>query len=50
VWVADLGDSRVVTLDAGARAPITALGMSADGGRVAFGDENGRAGVIDLNG
>jgi WD40 repeat protein len=50
VWVADLGDSRVVTVDAGAGAPISALAMSANGGRVAFGDENGRAGVIDLNG
>ncbi len=50
VWMADLGDSRVVTLDPGAGAPVTALAMSADGERVAFGDENGRAGVIALQG
>lgn len=50
VWVANLGDSRVVTLDPGVGAAITALAMSADGERVAFGDESGRAGVIALNG
>jgi WD40 repeat protein len=49
VWAAQLGDQRVITLDPGAGAPITGLAMSAAGDRVAFGDENGRARVIELN-
>jgi hypothetical protein len=29
-------------------APVTALALSTDGGRVAFGDESGAAGVAGL--
>jgi WD40 repeat protein len=48
VWTADLRDGRTATVEPGAGAAITALAMSVDSRRLAFGDENGRAGVIEL--
>ncbi|MGC1304505.1 MAG: WD40 repeat domain-containing protein [Caulobacteraceae bacterium] len=48
VWTADLGNGRTTMIEAGAGAPVTALAVSADSRRLAFGDENGRAGVIEL--
>ena len=48
VWVADLTTSRRVALKAGGEAPITALAVSPDGARAAWGDEVGGLGVLDL--
>jgi WD40 repeat protein len=48
VWACDLTSRRVETLKAEKGAAITALAVSADGARLAWGDEEGHAGVIDL--
>jgi WD40 repeat protein len=45
VWFADLSGRDRQMLKAEKGAPITALAVSADGGRVAWGDETGGAGV-----
>lgn len=47
VWTCDLAGQRIQMLKAEKGAPITALSITADGRRVAWGDENGFAGVID---
>ena len=47
VWSADLTQTGVQFLKAEKGPPITALALSADGGRVAWGDEEGGAGVVD---
>ncbi len=48
VWVADLAAEGVQDLVAATGAPVSALAVSADGTRLAFGDEAGRAGVLEL--
>ncbi|WP_158916444.1 WD40 repeat domain-containing protein [Caulobacter sp. S45] len=50
VWTTDLRSGRTVAVEAGAGARVSALAMSGDSRRIAFGDEGGRAGVIELDG
>ena len=47
VWVLELKNGRRVDLKASKGAAISALAISADGARVAWGDEDGEAGVVD---
>ena len=47
VWAAELRSGRMEKLRADKGPPITALAVSADGTRVAWGDEEGGAGVMD---
>jgi len=48
VWACDLTSRRIEFIRDGGGAPISALAMSADGKRLAWGDEEGAAGVADL--
>jgi WD40 repeat protein len=48
VWVCDLEGGREVTLKAEKGPPISALAITAGGGRVAWGDEAGGAGVAEV--
>lgn len=48
VWACDLTGQRIVPLKAEKGSPITALAMTPDGRRVAWGDEDGEAGVADV--
>jgi WD40 repeat protein len=48
VWATDLKGAKIETLRAQRGAAISALAMSADGKRVAWGDEDGAAGVADF--
>lgn len=48
VWVCDLAAQGITPLKAEKGAAITALTMTADGKRVAWGDEDGGAGVADV--
>ena len=48
VWVAELAGQGVSELVVPGGAPVTALALSADGARLAYGDEAGRAGLLDL--
>ncbi len=48
VWVCDLAASGITPLKAEKGAAITALAMTADGKRVAWGDEAGGAGVAEV--
>ena len=48
VWWCDLGGQRLEPVKAEKGSPITALTMTADGKRIAWGDEDGAAGVFDL--
>ncbi len=48
VWVCDLAASGITPLKAEKGAAISALTMSADGKRVAWGDEDGGAGVVEV--
>jgi hypothetical protein len=48
VWACDLGGQRIETLKAEPGPPITALAMTPDHRRVAWGDEEGGAGVADV--
>ncbi|WP_269715283.1 WD40 repeat domain-containing protein [Caulobacter sp. NIBR2454] len=48
VWAANLRSGRLETLKAEKGAAISALSMSQDGARLAFGDEAGSAGVLDV--
>lgn len=50
VWVCDLTSRRLDTLKAEKGAPITALAISPDGRRVAWGAEDGGAGLATLGG
>lgn len=50
VWAAELRTTRHDALKSEKGAPITALAMSVDARRVAWGDEDGQAGVFDLEG
>lgn len=47
VWVADLKSGRIEHLKAEKGAAISALAVSSDGVRVAWGDEDGGAGVLE---
>jgi len=48
VWAAETTGSRLETVKAEKGAPITALAMTPDGRRLAWGDEAGAAGVAEL--
>ena len=48
VWVTETTASRLEPIKAEKGAPITALAMTPDGRRIAWGDEAGAAGVADL--
>jgi FOG: WD40 repeat len=50
VWACDLTGQKVIPLKAEKGAPITALAMTADARRVAWGDEAGEAGVAEVGG
>ncbi len=50
VWVCDVATSRMETIKAQKGAAISALAMSADGTRVAWGDEAGGVGVAEIPG
>ena len=47
VWACDLAGQRISMLKAEKGPPITALAISPDGGRIAWGDEDGGAGVAE---
>ena len=48
VWACDLTSRRIEMLRSDTGAPISALAMSGDGKRLAWGDEDGAAGVAEL--
>lgn len=48
VWACDLAGQKVIPLKAEKGAPITAVAMSRDAKRVAWGDEDGNAGVAEV--
>jgi hypothetical protein len=48
VWACDLAGQKITPLKAEKGSPITALSMTADGRRVAWGDEDGAAGVAEV--
>jgi WD40 repeat protein len=48
VWAAELASGKIDALKAEKGPPITALAMSADGRRVAWGDEAGAAGIAEI--
>jgi WD40 repeat protein len=48
IWATDLKGRRIDPVRAEKGSPISALAMSADGKRIAWGDEDGRAGVADI--
>ena len=50
VWVTDLKGRKIEPVRAQKGAAISALAMSADGKRLAWGDEDGAAGVVDVPG
>lgn len=50
VWACDLAGQKIVPLKAEKGPPISALAMSPDGRRVAWGDEEGGAGVAEIAG
>ncbi len=48
IWIAHLRNGRIETLKTERGAPISALATSADGKWMAWGDESGEAGVIEI--
>ena len=48
VWACDLAGQRIIPLKAEKGAEITALAMSKDGTRVAWGDEDGAVGIASV--
>ena len=50
VWATDLTSRRLETLKAEKGPAISALAVSPDGARLAWGDEEGQAGVVELPG
>jgi hypothetical protein len=50
VWACDLTSRRLEPIKAEKGAPISALAMSADAKRLAWGAEDGGAGVVALEG
>ena len=49
VWAADVTGDRIVALKAEKGPAISALAMSPDAKRVAWGDEDGNAGVVEID-
>lgn len=49
VWAADVAGERVVKIKSEKGPPITALALSSDARRVAWGDEEGDAGVAEID-
>jgi WD40 repeat protein len=49
VWVCDLTDQKTQPVKSEKGEPISALAISPDGKRLAWGDEGGGAGVVDLD-
>ena len=49
VWVIDLGEGAHRWIKAETGGAISGLAMTADGKRLAWGDEDGGAGVVDLD-
>ena len=49
VWAANVTGERIVPLKAEKGAAISALAMSLDGKCVAWGDEDGHAGVVEID-
>jgi WD40 repeat protein len=49
IWTAHLRSGRIETLKADKGAQITALAVSVDGARMAWGDEDGEAGIVALS-
>ena len=47
-WACDLANQKIDMLKAGKGAAISALAMTADGKRIAWGDEDGEAGVLEV--
>jgi WD40 repeat protein len=50
VWATDLKGRKIEPVRAQKGAPISALSMSADGKRIAWGDEDGAAGLVEMPG
>jgi len=50
VWACDLAGQKIIPLKAEKGAPIAALAMTPEGKRVAWGDEDGAAGVAEVMG
>jgi len=50
VWACDLAGQKIIPIKAEKGSPITALAMSPDARRVAWGDEDGNAGVAEVAG
>jgi WD40 repeat protein len=48
VWACDLAGQKIIPLKAEKGAPVSALAMTADAKRVAWGDEDGNAGVAEV--
>jgi hypothetical protein len=48
VWACDLTSRHLHPIKAEKGAAISALAMTANGARLAWGDEDGGAGVVDL--
>ena len=48
VWACDLANQKIDMLKAGQGAAISALAMTPDGKRIAWGDEDGGAGVLEM--
>jgi WD40 repeat protein len=48
LWACDLTSRRIEQVKTDKGAPISALALTPDGGRLAWGDEDGGAGVVDL--
>lgn len=49
VWAADVTGEKLVPIKSEKGAPITALAISPDAARVAWGDEDGHAGVVEVS-
>jgi WD40 repeat protein len=50
IWACDLAGQKIIPVKAEKGSPITALAMSANARRVAWGDEDGNAGVSEIAG
>ena len=49
VWICDLTDQKIDMIKSEKGSAISALCLTSDGKRLAWGDENGGAGVVDLS-
>ncbi|HEV2533358.1 WD40 repeat domain-containing protein [Phenylobacterium sp.] len=50
VWACDLAGQKIIPIKADKGSPITALAMNPDARRIAWGDEDGGAGVAEVGG